>query len=172
MDAEYIEVWKDIPEYEGLYQVSNMGRVKSIGYGEERILKPGKLKKGYLQVILFKDGKQKHFQVHRLVALAFIQNPLNLPQVNHKNEDKTDNRVSNLEFCTNLYNVNYGTRNERIIKSKSKPVAQYTLDGIFVGMYHSITEAARQGFKQPNISQCCNGKLKTYKNYIWKWVDE
>ena len=108
------EIFKDIEEYEGLYQISNLGRVKSLKYGKERILKPAKDKKGYLYVCLYKQGKMKIYRVHRLVAQAFIPNPNNLPQVNHKDEDKTNNASSNLEFCDAKYNNNYGNHNKKM----------------------------------------------------------
>ena len=118
------EIWKDIKGYEGLYQVSNTGKVKSLeklkwngrGYQKlpERIMKGKKCGRGYLQVRLFKDGKSKNYYLHRLVAVAFIPNPDNLPQVNHRNEIKTDNCVDNLEWCDAKYNSNYGTKNQRI----------------------------------------------------------
>lgn len=171
-----MEVWKDITSYEGLYQVSNWGRVKSLNYnhtGKERILKLTKGSSGYLQAQLCKNNKIKLCRVHRLVAQAFLENPDNLPEVNHKNEIKTDNRIENLEFCDRKYNVNYGTaiqrKSEKQINGKcSKSVYQYTLNGEFVAEYPSIREVERQlGFKQPNISYCCNGKYK--QAYCYKW---
>ena len=115
--------------------------------------------------------------VHRLVSLAFIPNPDNLPQVNHKDECKTNNNVSNLEWCSKSYNINYGTRNERCAekqlnrKDQSKPVKQFTKDGRFITDYPSIAEAERQtGFDQTAISKCCNGKLKSAYCYIWRYA--
>ena len=133
------EIWKPKKDYEGLYEVSNLGRVKSLGNGKsinskEGILKPGKIKQGYLQVTLCKNRKQKRFLVHRLVAEAFLPNPENLPFINHKDEDKTNNSVDNLEYCTREYNNNYGTRNERVAKAntngkKSKKSSSIFIDG-------------------------------------------
>ena len=114
------EIWKDIVGYEGLYQISNLGNVKSLNYrrtGKERILNPGNNGCGYLFVILCNNGKRKHFKIHRLVANAFLENPDNKSDVNHKDEDKTNNNVDNLEWMTRQENNNYGTRNERSSKS-------------------------------------------------------
>lgn len=171
------EIWKDILGYEGLYQVSNFGRVKSFKFGKERILKPGTNKYGYLIVILCKNGKVKHFYVHRLVAEAFIPNPHNYPCVNHKDECKTNNNVTNLEFCTYTYNNNYGTKIERISKNRDtskyfKPILQYTLDGVFVREWKSIAEAGRNGFNQGHITDCCRGVRKTHKGFIFKYKED
>lgn len=111
-----MEEWRDIEGYEGYYQISNMGNVRSLNYGrtgKTQVLQPHKNIYGYFQVTLFKNGKKNYYKVHRLVAQAFLENPNNLPQVNHINENKADNRICNLEFCTAKYNVNYGTRNLR-----------------------------------------------------------
>ena len=113
-----IEIWKDIEGYENLYQVSNLGRVKSLNYnhtGKEKIMK-AKKDKGYLRVQLYKDGKPKFYSVHRLVATSFLPNPNNLSQVNHIDEDKSNNIVDNLEWCSAKYNSNYGTRIQRIVE--------------------------------------------------------
>ena len=104
------EVWKDVKDYEGLYQISDKGRVKSLWFGKEKILKPGRDTCGYLQVNLSKNGEKKTYQVHRLVAKSFLPNPDNLSEVNHKDENKENNIVENLEFCDRKYNINYGTR--------------------------------------------------------------
>ena len=109
------EIWKDKKNYEGHYQVSNFGRVKSIKFGKEKILKQS-IRHGYYCVVLSKNGILKNYFVHRLVAEAFIDNPDNLPQVNHKDECKTNNIVSNLEWCDRKYNINYGTRTEKCSK--------------------------------------------------------
>lgn len=165
------EEWRDIEEYEGLYQVSNLGRVKSLKFGKEKILKFGKHKKGYLLVCLCKDGKQKMFQVHRLVAIAFIPNPNNYQEVNHKDENKENNCVENLEWCTREYNVNYGTRTEKCVEKSSKEIIQLDLQGKEVARFPSVQEVQRQfGFSQGNISSCCNGKLKTAYKYKWIYI--
>ena len=170
------EIWKDIEGYDGKYQVSNYGNVKSLNYNntcKERLLKPMLKNRGYLCVSLYKP--LKIFSIHRLVANAFIPNPDNLPCVNHKDEDKTNNHVGNLEQCTNKYNQNYGTCRERIRKSllnypkTSKKVYQYTLDGEFVKEWKSTKECARNGFDQRAIVKCCKGKRKTHRGYIWSY---
>ena len=168
------EIWKDIDGYEGLYQVSNLGRVKSLNYlhtGKERNLKPGTDGSGYRFVGLYKNGKTRLFYIHRLVAKAFIPNPDGKLEVNHKDENKTNNCVDNLEWMTRQENNNYGTRNERVSKSLSKSVFQYSLDGEFIRKWPSTIQIERDlGFSIGNISQCCNGKLKSAYGYIWKFV--
>ena len=166
------EIWKDIKDYEGHYQVSNLSRVKSIKFGKERILKQHINKGGYYYVCLLKNGKHKNYYVHRLVAETFIDNPDNLPQVNHKDENKTNNNVVNLEWCTNKYNHNYGTINERISQSQSKTVLQYDLNGNLIKEWKSINECGRNGFNQGDICKCCNGKRKTAKGFIWVYKNE
>ena len=175
-----MEHWKDIIGYEGLYQVSDLGRVKSLNYlhtGKERVLRAGKDKDGYLLVTLCNSGKKNYYSVHRLVAEAFIPNPDNLPQVNHRDENPLNNAVSNLEWCSVGYNINFGTRNERVAKAltnhpmKSKPVYQYTKDGSLVHLYPSAMETARQtGYAQGNISACCRGEYKQAYGYIWSYT--
>ena len=169
------EYWKPVVGYEGHYQVSNFGRVKSIKFGKEIILKQRQCMNGYKLVTLYKDGKGKIILVHRLVAQAFIPNPDNLPEVNHKDENKTNNVVTNLEWCDRLYNVRYGTGIERQKKKqlnnikKSKPVLQYDLEGNFIKEWKSISECGRNGFHIFCISSCCNGKQKTHKGFIWRY---
>lgn len=167
------EVWKLIDCFDN-YQISNWGRVKRLkGYGctKERLLKLAKVKGGYLQVKLCKDGISKIFLVHRLVAQHFIDNPNNLQEINHKSEDKTDNRVQNLEYCDRKYNNSYGTRNGRIAETLSKSVLQYSLDGTFIKEWQSTIEIKRQlGFG--HISECCNGKYKQMYGFIWKYKNE
>lgn len=172
-----MEVWRDIIGFEGLYQVSDLGRVKSLLNGRERVLVGRKNKDGYLLVSLCKDGNAKKCYVHRLVAEAFIPNPDNLPQVNHRDECKSNNVVSNLEYCDRKYNNNYGTRTERSAKARtnhpntSKTVFQYTKDGSLVRLYPSTMEAVRRtGYDKGYISQCCLGKRKQAYGYIWSYT--
>lgn len=170
-----VEIWKDIKGYEGLYQVSNLGNIKSLNYnrkGISKILKQGLEKGGYLRISLSKNKKSKTKAVHRLVAEAFIPNPDNLPQVNHKNEDKTDNNVNNLEWCNVSYNINYGTRTERCGKSSNKVVLQFDSENNLIKKWKSTMEASRNGFSSGHISDCCNGKSKTHKGFIWRYEDE
>ena len=182
MKKEYLnEIWKPIKGYEGLYEVSNLGRIKSLkrlvkkwdGYRivSEKILTPRVNNRGYLRINLCKDGITKTFSPHRLVAEAFIPNPDNLPCVNHKDENPLNNVVSNLEWCTYSYNNSYGNRNNRIALSKSKPVLQYTLDGEFVREWASTMECGRNGFNQGSVSACCRGERNKHKNYIWKYKE-
>lgn len=173
-----MEVWKDIVGYEGLYQVSNKGRVKRVAtenmvgtgnYAREEHLLYQCCYNGYTSVALWKNNKSQRFKVHRLVALAFIPNPENLPFINHKDETRNNNCVENLEWCTHIYNVNYGTAQERLTAKKSIPVVQKTLDGQVVKTYPSARQAEREtGISNGNISNCTNGRYKATCGYIWE----
>ena len=168
------EIWKDIQGYEGLYMVSNLGRVKSLNYhntGKEGILKEYIDKRKnhhYHRVTLSKNGKTDRISVHVLVALVFIPNPNNLPEVNHKDENPHNNIVDNLEWCNRSYNINYGTRNKRVGKANCKTVYQLTLNGELVKIWESSYEVAHQlGYSHSLISRCCRGKGKTAYGYKW-----
>lgn len=182
------EIWRDAVGYEGYYQVSNLGRVRSLDryvnhwpHGEQliksRLLKQNNDGRGYNVVTLCKNGTKTTHRVHRLVAEAFIPNPNAYPCINHKDEDKTNNMADNLEYCTVKYNSNYGTRNNRLGEKltnrpdESKSVLQFTLDGEFVNEYPSMAEAQRQtGIDSGNISSCCRGdRYKSTGGYIWKY---
>lgn len=161
------EIWKDIPGYNGLYQVSNLGRIYSNYYN--RLLTP-ELCKGYLRISLSKDKKAKHYLIHRLVAQAFIDNPMNLPCVNHKNEIATDNRVDNLEWCDIIYNNNYGTRIIKAAKKKSIAVLQYDLDGKFIREWKSAAEASKKlNITSGRICMVCKGIRKSANGYKWRY---
>ena len=166
------ETWKAIAGFEGLYEVSDLGRVKSLKFGKERILKPGGDTHGYLQVCLCKDGHVKKFKVHRLVAESFIQNPNNLETINHKDEVKTNNTVSNLEWMSQKDNINYGTRNKRAAESLSKQVQMfYKSTGELLATFPSTHEAERiTGIDHSHISASCKGKLKSAGGYVWKYA--
>ena len=173
------EIWRDIPEYEGLYQASNLGRVKSLKrpYGlKEKILKPG-LVCGYYQVSLYKNLKVKHYMVHRLVWEAFNGSIPEGLQVNHINEIKTDNRLENLNLMTCKENINYGTGIERghkkqINGKRSKTVLQFDLNYNFIKEYPSTHQIERElGFDQSSICGCCNGKYKTAYGFKWKYKE-
>lgn len=170
---QMIEIFKDIEGYENLYQVSNLGNVKSLGNGgsnasKERILKPTKNQKGYLYVGLCKEGKRKKCKIHRLVASVFIDNPNNFTEINHKDEDKTNNHFTNLEWCTHFYNMNYGTRIQRVADKLSKQVLCVETGRV----YPSANEVERQlGFSQGNISRCCAGRYKQAYGYTWQYVE-
>ena len=172
------EVWKDIEGFEGLYQVSNLGNVKSLNYNhtkKEKKLCKRKDKSGYLYVNLCKQGKHKSFKIHRLVSKAFIENPNNYSFVNHKDENKQNNVVTNLEWCTHKYNCNYGTRNKRMCEKlinrndESKLVYQYSKYGVLISVFNSTNEAKRQGFNQGHVASCCRGERKSHKGYIWSY---
>ena len=179
-----MEEWKDIEGYEGIYQVSNYGNIRRVDsivkYDNEKevhynskLLKPIKQGNGYYYINLNYKGIGKTFRVHRLVAKAFIQNPDNLPIINHKNEDKADNRVENLEWCTYKYNSNYGTlprKRDEISKNISKTVLQLTPNGSIVKKWDSTMECGRNGYSQSHIVQCCNGKRKTHKGFKWMYL--
>lgn len=166
------EKWYPVKNYEGLYEVSDKGRVRSLKSGQPKILKPRRTIKGYLQVDLYKNGDRKFCYIHRLVAQTFIPNPDNLPQVNHISEDKENNSVHNLEWCDPKYNINYGNRNQKVADKNSKPVFQFTKDGEFVGEWKSAIDVERNlGYHQSHISSCCTGRLKFAYGFIWKFKD-
>lgn len=161
------EIWKPIPGYEG-YEASTLGRIRSLKYGKIRILKLFKTKKGYLRVNLWKDGKMKPFFVHRLVYEAFNGAIPDGMQVNHINEDKEDNRYpENLNLMSCKENCNYGSRNKKLSLSFGFRLYQLTPDGQLVKEWSSAQEAGRNGFSQGCISECCNGKRKSHKGFLW-----
>lgn len=177
-----MEIWKPIKGYEGLYEVSNLGRVKSLPrrgtYGIEHILKPSPNKKGYPQVQLCKNSEYCPKRVHRLVAENFIPNPDNLPQVNHIDGNKLNNNVENLEWCTNEYNYKHSIKmglRKNAYKNltgskhyKSVIVNQFTLDNKFVKTWLCVRDIERElGFNNRNICACCRGKRPTAYGYKW-----
>ena len=166
--------------YEGLYKVSNLGKILSLDYkntGKAELMNPSDNGRGYLRVCLYKNGEDKWCLVHRLVAETFLENPENLPEVNHKDEDKTNNFVflnedgtvnkkkSNLEWKNHRDNLNHGTRNERIAKANSKRVLQLSLSGELIREWESTQECGRNGFNQSAVAKCCRGERKTHKGF-------
>ena len=167
------EIWCDIDGYEGLYQISNKGRVKSLYKGSERILKLWDNGRGYLRVYLTKENTSKYIRVHRLVARAFIPNPENKPQVNHKDENKLNNCVENLEWSTAKENNNFGTRNERAGNSLSIPILQYSKSGKFIREWTGAHEVERVlGIYHTSITQCCKGKRKSAGGFVWRYKEK
>lgn len=163
------EIWKDITKYEGLYQISNFGNIRNFRTG--RMLKKQRNTRGYHKVNLSKDGKLQTISVHRLVANHFISNPYRLLEVNHINEDKFDNRVENLEWCTRSYNVNYGNRIEKQKVKVSKPVQQFSKRGEIISSYPSIIQAGRENnLSNSCISACCRGLRHTCGGYVWQYA--
>ena len=185
-----MENWKDIENYEGFYQVSDCGRIKSlerdvyysngaVHHVDEKILVPILNRGGYSQINLNKNGKVKKEYVHRLVAMAFIPNPENKSQINHKNEVKTDNSVENLEWCTASYNLSYGTRTARAVQNheypklgnhpNAKPVFCEELNKKF----DSIRRAEEElGVNINCIVSACKGKTKTAGGFHWRYANE
>lgn len=161
------EIWKEVPNTNGRYEVSNLGRVKSYRDKENpKILKPYKIKAGYLYVTLFMPNRTR-FRLHRLVAMVFIPNPDNLPQINHKDENKLNNCVDNLEWCTALYNSNYGTHNKKVGLASRKKVRCVEKDMCF----NSVREAANYfGFDLSQIAKVCRGVWKTCHGYHFEYI--
>lgn len=176
-----VEIWRDIKDYEGLYQVSNLGRVRSVDryvnnnggvvFLKGKIIQPSFNENGYLIVCLHKNNEGKMCRVHRLVAMAFPDlvdwtedakgKPFDELEVNHKDQNKTNNNINNLEWCTSQYNCEY---------SKSKPILQYTKDMVFVAEYKSLHEASREtSINVGNIGAVLKGKRRYAGGYIWKY---
>lgn len=159
------EKWQTIIGYEN-YQISNLGRVKSAKRGTIRKLQTDK--NGYKFIVLRKNNKHKLLLIHRLVATAFLPNPHNYLFINHLDENKSNNSVENLQWCSFSYNINYGTRNQRIAESKYKPVIKYSVNGEYLTEYKSIKHAADEnGIKRSVISGCCRNIYKTGGGYKW-----
>lgn len=188
------EIWKDIKEYEGLYQVSNLGNVRSLGryvknknnklqYFPEKILKTGNVQE-YLKVTLSNNNKQRYYRVHRLVAEAFISNPENKPEVNHIDGDKKNNCVDNLEWCNRSENEKHAYKNGLAKPSQkqknavakyarenySKKVIQYDLNGKFIKEWNSMSDVWRElGIRPSYICRCCKGLRNQTYGYKWKY---
>lgn len=178
------EIWKDIPNYEGLYQASNLGRIKSLEkqvwnnhqmvVRPEKILKPFSDKKGYFRVKLYKNQKCKTQKLHRVIAQTFIPNIFNKPEVNHEDGNKANNMVENLSWATSKENVNHAFRTglSKAKKGKnsklSKKVYQFDLKGNFIKEWSCVSEAERQ-LKIRNISSVCYGKRNRAGEWLWRY---
>ena len=162
-----MEIWKDIKGYEGKYQASDLGNIRSLNYHREnklKLLTQCKDKDGYKVVLLYNNGRRKQFRVHRIIAETFLNNDDMLPCINHKDENKANNNVSNLEYCTTEYNNQY---------SKSRALEQCDLNGNVVRVWCSVREASdNTGAKEANISACCRGygRHKTAGGYKWRYI--
>lgn len=165
------ENWLPVRGFEEAYLVSNLGNIWSLR--RNKLLRVRKSTRGYGQVNLSLRGVMTTHRVHRLVATHFLPNPLNLTEVNHLNENKLDNRVENLEWCTRSHNVNYGNRTEKQKAKVSIPVVQFSLNGTQIAVYPSVIQAARElKLSHSSISECCRGKRKTLGGYKWKYAQE
>ena len=184
------EIWKDVIGYENQYQISNLGNFRScdryvktgrngsgIRFIKGRILTPCKCKNGYLECSLNYKQERRVYLLHRLVAIHFIPNPENLPEVNHKDENIENNCVDNLEWCTSKYNANYGSRNQRVGDTKLQKglcvsVDQYTRDGVFIKRWKKMADACNEtGSDISSMIRVCKGKQKSSVGYIWRYVN-
>lgn len=192
------EIWKDVVGYEGYYQISSFGNVRSVDryinssynstiFRKGAVMKQQQSKKGYMTVHLSKNGISKRLPVHRLVAKAFIPNPDDLPQVNHKDTDKTNNKVLNLEWITNCDNVKHAIKNGCInitdkkreasrqtvkiaMEHRKKGVIQFDKKGNMINKFESVSDATRKtNINTSNIVACCKGKLKQAGGFIWSY---
>ena len=171
--------WKPVPGFEGLYEVSDTGIIVSLprdyGFGKIHTKTPLKqeVSRGYGRVVLYRDGKRHRLLVHRIVAVAFIPNPNNLPCVNHKDEDRLNNRADNLMWCTPKENTMWGNCRSKISKAVSKPVNQYTKKGCLVKRWESMTLAANSlGISLSEISKCTRAQNCTAGEFYWRYADE
>lgn len=177
MFKEEREIWKDIEGFEGLYQVSNMGRVRSLDREDAqgrrrkgRVLADKHNNRGYHTIDLCRDGNIEYKLIHRLVATAFLDKPDNLPQVNHKDENKENNAVSNLEWCSALYNDMYGTRNKRVAKALERPIYVVTSSGHRY-FFESTRKAAKLlGLDRRAMHRCLKDKHKHHHGYTFEWA--
>lgn len=169
------EIWKPIQGFEGLYEVSNKGRIRTLR--TNKIVTPKNVK-GYSAVRLYKNGKDCQRYIHRIVASEFIENPNNLPEVNHKDENPKNNCVENLEWCSRKYNANYGTVKQRSLAKRMPLIkrcktVQKDSSGNIIAIYDSIKDAAEKtGFKHQNIQSCCAGKIKRCHGYIFEYFTD
>lgn len=159
------ETWKSIKGYDN-YEISTLGRVRN----KEKVLKAYKTDNGYFHIFLSKNGKQKQFLIHRLVADTFLKNPNNLKEVNHIDGNKGNNKIDNLEWCTRKQNVHHFFNSNQRNCTKPKSVVQYDLQGNKINVFKSIREASKKvNIDAHYIIYCCKGIKKTALNYIWKY---
>lgn len=169
------ETWKTVKGYEGLYEVSSFGNVRNVNSG--RVLNPCRYRTGYLSVMLYKDKKPKRFLIHRLVAISFLDNSNNYEFVNHLDEDKANNNVENLEWCSREHNMRHGTVSARISEKrghdsrKGRPVAQIGENGEIIKTFKSIASAARETCTaRTSIWECCNGIHIKANDSRWSYL--
>ena len=161
-----VETFVKIEGFEN-YEVSNLGKVRNIKSGI--MLKPWITKDGYLRHCLYGHDKRKNLLLHRIIATAFIDNPGKKPQVNHIDENKLNNDLSNLEWCTERENAIHGTRTKRVAEKLSQKVIQLDLNGNVLNEFESMVQAGQEtGVSRSNISSCCNGKLKSAGGFKWR----
>lgn len=197
MEENKIEIWKDIPNYEGLYQASNFGRIRALTFHNNicykkkiLVLKQQIDRYGRKRIKLNKGKKSKLFQVHKLIAETFLNknnfkyynekdkqkysNNLEKLEINHKDENPLNNNVNNLEFCTHNYNMHYGNIEIKKILGKGyKKVNQYDLKGNYIKTWNKVLDITKSmGISKQSISSCCSGKTKTANNYIWRYINE
>lgn len=166
------EIWKSIEGYPN-YEVSNLGRVRSLNYNKTKIRNLYIDENGYKKITLSKNCKIKTLKVHRLVAQAFLPNPNNYTEVNHKDENPSNNCVENLEWCTRSYNINYGKRTDKQKKHLYKSINQYSKDGEFIKRWDCIRDIERElGYRHQNIIMCANGKYKSSHGFIWRYKED
>lgn len=179
-----MEIWRPVKGYEGLYEVSNKGRIRSLD--RIAIFKDGRSRKyygkvleiktvnnsGYLTVGLHNNGKQKTLLVHRVVAEAFIDNPNRYPEVNHIDQDKLNNRIENLEWCTHIKNVNHGDEIERGAAKQRRNFRQLDMDGNLIRVWSGFKKMEREtGFQRKSVYDCCIGKRDSYKGFRWEYEE-
>lgn len=176
-----MEIWKDIKNYENLYQVSNFGNIKSVDKFDcigrnikGKLLKQRLRKDGYLDINLTKNKKSKKYLIHTLVANCFLENKNNYKEINHKDENKTNNNVSNLEWCCRSYNINYGKANKKrhtkLLNKRGKKVVQLDLQNNVIQIYNSLREANRKTkINIAHLCECCQNKRITAGNYKWQY---
>ena len=190
MTEEWRTAVYDGEVYEGLYKVSNLGRILSLNYrntGKAELRTPSDNGHGYFKVGLRKNGKTKNCYVHRLVAETFLPNPENKPCINHKIEGEKGKKInmvvfntdgsidkekSTIEWATYEENNNYETHNERSAKARSKRVLQLSLSGELIKVWESTRECGRNGFDHGAVVKCCNGEQKTHKGFLWMYADD